>query len=738
MSWENDAAGFLAELSRSPGARQPATIGEIWNSEWKRGALDTVYGVEQPFNTARDELVAAIEGAAGKSLREYALERGIRSDTAVTPAQEQALLNQIADTLPEDRRKALEPLRDIRMNAAKKAQKIEAEAEEVSGATYGLSGHATAFIAGVARQSVDPVNLVAMAATGPLTGGARAGLLRTVTREAVANAGAQAIAEPAIEPARAELGLESGFGRGAMNVLEAGIGGAALSGLFHTVGRGLRALRSPQERVAPEGAIVAGQPETRAVESRNAPDARSDQAAPDPPPAGPLTPASPAEQFAPDDFHAAGVLADRDRVIDAMSPVDTAEGRIDSAAKVEAAAARIDAPGRVSPEEEFAEIRSKAAEDVGQFGPGSNRSIDRERAIRENFGEAEAATYRVEFDRLSGEAVVQRMAARKPLDPNDIVTQEVGEKKPRGRAAADPQTWSLFEFLASQGGLAPHSELEAIFGSKKGPFVPSFGPLIRKGGRTLDDAFRLAKENGYAFDAADVTGAQKTQNFNELLRMITEQQSGRRQYRQDFVPESKIDPAEEAAAIGRRLEEELQDTAGAAIEVDPEISARVVEIIRREGGTDVLAAYERAIMEDAERFEGLAAARQADAELAKIPGWDADDAGAAPRDGAPDPSQRRQAEGAGQSDVREDGEAARAAGEGDGAPRQLGDPALAADAARVIEDAGGDLEITLQNPDGSTRTIKASEALREVEADAKAADELNACIAGAATEEPPF
>ncbi len=146
----------------------------------------------------------------------------------------------------------------------------------------------------------------------------------------------------------------------------------------------------------------------------------------------------------------------------------------------------------------------------------------------------------------------------------------------------------------------------------------------------------------------------------------------------------------------------------------------------------------RAIMEDAERYEGLAAARLSDAELEKIPGWDADDAGPASRDGSADTRQRGQAERTGQSDGGKNGTTSRGAGDSAGAPRQLGDPALAgADARRVLDDAGGDIEITLQNPDGTTRTLKASDALREVEDDARAVDELNACITGS-TDEVPF
>jgi hypothetical protein len=78
-------------------------------------------------------------------------------------------------------------------------------------------------------------------------------------------------------------------------------------------------------------------------------------------------------------------------------------------------------------------------------------------------------------------------------------------RKARGRAAADPQTWSLFEYLASKGGLKPDPELRAIFGNARGPFVPGFGNLIRKSGMPLDEALRSAKDGRYLFDAADVS-----------------------------------------------------------------------------------------------------------------------------------------------------------------------------------------------------------------------------------------
>lgn len=206
----------------------------------------------------------------------------------------------------------------------------------------------------------------------------------------------------------------------------------------------------------------------------------------------------------------------------------------------------------------------------------------------------------------------------------DITTKEVKAKTRRGRAAADPKTWSLTEFLADEGGLTAHPELEAIYGGKRGPMLSGFGPLIRKQGRSLEEAYRLAKENGYMFDASDVTGAQASGNFNDLLRLLTEEQSGRKQYRQDHIAETKYDPEQEAHVIRAKLESEYEATGGKASDLDPSLIARTVEILRREGETDVLNAYERAIMEVTERYDGPADLIHADPS-----------AGAAPAAGGP-------------------------------------------------------------------------------------------------------
>lgn len=241
----------------------------------------------------------------------------------------------------------------------------------------------------------------------------------------------------------------------------------------------------------------------------------------------------------------------------------------------------------------------------------------------------------IEITHKNGEPVQrEQFLADRAAEREGIKTTHVAPKAARGRAAADPKTWSLFEFLAHEGGLKPDPELEAILGNKRGPFVPGFGALIRTKGRALDDALRLAKDQGYLFDAAGVTGAEASLTPRDLLDRIAEERAGRKQYRMDHANEPKVDAEREAHQIISALQDEVEATSGQkGIEIDPQLRDRVVEIVQKEGERDVLAAFERAIMEDAERYEGRANARQENPELADIPGWDAPDARAAPRDG---------------------------------------------------------------------------------------------------------
>ncbi len=246
-----------------------------------------------------------------------------------------------------------------------------------------------------------------------------------------------------------------------------------------------------------------------------------------------------------------------------------------------------------------------------------------------------------------------------PVEREELIAenkaQQAARKAPRGRAAADPATWSLFEHLASVGGLKPDPELRAIFGNDRGPFVPSFGPLIRKSGMSLDDALIAAKEGGYFIDPTDpahapvgltdplMQGREATFGIRDLLDKIDEESRGRRQYRADHLEATRHDPAQEHHVILGELEHELANSGAKLEDIDPKLLDRTVEIIKRVGESDVLAAYERAIMGDAERYDATAHERKSEAVTEHIPGWDAADTRTTSGDGAGGAAERGQA-----------------------------------------------------------------------------------------------
>ena len=324
-----------------------------------------------------------------------------------------------------------------------------------------------------------------------------------------------------------------------------------------------------------------------------------------------------------------------------------------------------------------------------------------------------------------------------PPENENVVSREI-KTGPRGRAAADPQSWSLFEYLASKGGLKPDPELEAIFGGKKGPMIGGFGPLLRKNGMPLDEALRSAKDGHYLFDNADITGGEASLTPRDLLDRIDEESRGRKIYRLDRAQHDRtISLEEEEGHIVSALHDELEAATGQkGIEIDADLEKRVVEIIQNEGEHDVLAAYERAIMEDEERYNAVNDARAGDPELGHIEGWDvpADQRPASP-DGADLAGQGRPAGRPEPGQGGNPGNGARAAGPGDRAPQPAklkSTPAQAAadprwrELASVKPDyddpetlAESEAAEKLPEPDSTLSPMKSLSALEKAAADAE-------------------
>lgn len=213
-------------------------------------------------------------------------------------------------------------------------------------------------------------------------------------------------------------------------------------------------------------------------------------------------------------------------------------------------------------------------------------------------------------------------------------------KAARGPRARDPDTWSLFEFLASRGGIDPAdaqiSDVRTILG-RDNRFVPGFGNLIRKGGMRLDQAREAAVEAGYLFDIGHVTAAARETTINSLLEAMENEERGKRVYK------AGVEPTKSKAELEHAQERDLHRADGALdlalerVEIDPktvtgDLRDRILEIMLKEGVHDPIDAYERAAMEETQHG---AEAGEHERIAETIPGWDVpDDAGAAPGAGA--------------------------------------------------------------------------------------------------------
>lgn len=348
------AEDYRQELTSRGAAAPMATFKQIWDAEFARAGLDTFGGVGKPLLDAYDELQAGVETAhGGKTLGELARERNLPLleswDARVKT------LGALVDELPEEERKPLEPLKDVRKRAAEKAALIEKQAADVNAGTYGLSGTGWAFLASASRTAIDPANIGAGILTAPIGGPFAGPVLGVIGRQAAAAAVAQAVVTPEIQRQRRELGLEAGFGEGVRSIVEAGIGGGAIAGGI----RGLGGIfRLAHNRLGGEIVVApAGRPPSvPPAEAPPAPAIARPGEVPTPPaPAAPAVAPTAAAAVQPDlfapaaarvdplvsreDVAAAAALHHRDQLIyDLPAQTQTAGGREFHAAKVNEAA----------------------------------------------------------------------------------------------------------------------------------------------------------------------------------------------------------------------------------------------------------------------------------------------------------------------------------------------------------------------------------------------------------------
>lgn len=221
---------------------------------------------------------------------------------------------------------------------------------------------------------------------------------------------------------------------------------------------------------------------------------------------------------------------------------------------------------------------------------------------------------------------------------------------------------SLMQFLASRGGLKETPDLRSIFDGN--PLVPGYGRLFRKDGLTTDQAWEHALEGKYLFEPSHEPGIDRPveTGWNDILDMLAKEARGQKQYPMGYLrgPEREDAAHREYlvhSAVDHAFEQEGLPT------LTGTLRDRVVKMVDREGITDPLEAYERAVME--EHYVGR------DIPIPGVPkdlpGWDIPhEPGAAPARGhGPASAQRHEGQGTGEAS-RHPGEGHRGEDEGKG------------------------------------------------------------------------
>jgi hypothetical protein len=447
------------------------------------------------------------------------------------------------------------------------------------GATANL---AASFLGGFRGFMRNPMNVATLAVGGgELRAASTAGrIAESFLREAVVNAGQQAIAEPGVQQWRAERGRENGVLPALEDIGVAALFGGAL-GAGVEGGRGLwRGWRGP---VLPAETVTrASEGDTAALRELAAtPVAESEpglRAAVDVLEADEAVLADPPEGVT-GHVEAAGQAADHaeglsDALPEFMRPEEGEAFSLPLGAEARAAAER----GEIAPHVAQA-VAARVAEEGEQASIAQAAQIEGPR----NLDEAAEAVSR-EMERRALPVAAARALEHEnppPAVPEAKGFDRIGQAidrhaaeleaemvmKPPAEAAPEPpavtikpkrkvtrERPSLFEMLASEGGLAPDGELAAIFDGN--PFVPGFGRLLRKTGRTVDDALTLAKEQGYMFDPNEAEGmGPLSLSTNDLLDLLRREAHGDRVYSQADNEEFLIRSAErEGEAFVKRME----------------------------------------------------------------------------------------------------------------------------------------------------------------------------------------
>lgn len=261
-----------------------------------------------------------------------------------------------------------------------------------------------------------------------------------------------------------------------------------------------------------------------------------------------------------------------------------------------------------------------------------------------------------------------------------------GAEKPAGKQGVrvkPERKQSLLQFIASRGGIDPKepllSDLRMILGTPN-RFVPGYGPLIRKGGKLLDNHREAAVEAGYLHDVGHDTEAQAVTTVANLLDRLDDEirasKPGHAAYEQH---QERMD---DLAKAREKLAAALKKIKYPVDQLAPE-DMRLASELMLDEDMDPLDAIERAVMRNERLEEDVSRDEVGYLELEDA--FDALERPAAHEAGeAPAPQGERDAASAAVTDD-EAGEPARGAGESTGGGSE---PVAAAEPASERTEAG--------------------------------------------------
>jgi len=207
------------------------------DSEWRRSVVET--GLPLFSNGRISEDLKTLSGLRDRKMHEF--ERKLSE------------LDGRYREIPEARQ-AIGAGRPVSDDAARIAREADERLGRLMGSRDGLAKWGAVLAGGLAGSINDPITVLSLGlGAGPGTARTVAGRVLSIAgKEALINAGTEAVIQPSVQAWREKAGLDHGFDQALSNVVFAGLLGGAFGGAIGAAGEGVRRLagRTDVERAA--------------------------------------------------------------------------------------------------------------------------------------------------------------------------------------------------------------------------------------------------------------------------------------------------------------------------------------------------------------------------------------------------------------------------------------------------------------------------------------------------------